>query len=349
MRTTFIFNSITFILSVITLFRGFFIKKNFSRYFIVNNKNDLIDERSKMYCNKNQLINSINFVHTTNLIIAIEVYFKIPNTIFINSLNYFSEKFSKKLIFIFVNKILENYQVKKHYMIDDYRYLGIFIPICNKLNIKTTGYMHGRISKELKFQESLKNYTFDELYIWSKFFCKELLRINPNYAQRKIIIYNKFKGLKFPKKKKKKRIILFLEESIVPHSFFFKVAKNILIKNHYEIAYKFRPNNNKKNLVIMSYCKKNKIKTFHEGSFESLAVKQNILAIVATNTTALINASYFGVFPICIKSKYSLNLYFKEKIVFPLKMDTNILYQLKKIFNNKKKLHNIKKKLWQKK
>lgn len=205
MRTTFIFNSITFILSVITLFRGSFIKKNFSRYFIANNKNDLIDERSKMYCNKNQLINSVNFVHTTNLITAIEAYFKIPNTIFINSLNYFSEKFSKKLIFIFVNKTLENYQVKKHYMIDDYRYLGIFIPICNKLNIKTTGYMHGRISKELKFQEPLKNYTFDELYIWSKFFCKELIRINPNYAQKKILIYNKFKGLKFSKKKKEKK------------------------------------------------------------------------------------------------------------------------------------------------
>lgn len=345
MRITFIFNSITFILSIITLFRGFFINKNFSRYFIANNKNGLIDERSKMYCNKNQLIDSINFVHTTNLITAIEVYFKVPNTIFINSLNYFSEKFSKKLIFIFVNKILKNYQVKRHYMIDDYRYLRIFIPICNKLNIKTTGYMHGRISKELKFQDPLKKFTFDEFYIWSKYFCKELLKINSNYAQKKIIIYNKFKDLKFLKKKKKRKIILFLEESVVPHSFFFKVAKNILFKNYYEIAYKFRPNN-AKNLVILNYCKKNKIKTFHKHSFESLAAKQNILAIVATNTTALINASYFGVFPICIKSKYSLNFYFKEKIVFPLKINTNILYQLKKIFKNKKKLRNIKKKLW---
>ena len=345
MRTTFIFNSITFILSIITLFRGFFINKDFSRYFIANNENNLIDERSKIYCNKNQLINSINFVHTTNLIIAIEVYFKIPNIIFINSLNYFSEKFSKKFIFICVNKILKNYKVKKHYMIDDYRYLRIFIPSCNKLNIKTTGYMHGRISKELKFQEPLKNFTFDEFHIWSKYFYKELLRINPNYSQKKIIVYNKFKDFKFSKKKKKKKIILFLEESIVPHSFFFKVAKNILIKNHYDIAYKFRPNNIK-DLNILNYCKKNKIKTFHKDSFESLAAKQNILAIVATNSTALINASYFGVFPICIKSKYSLNFYFKEKIVFPLKMDTNILYQFKKIFNNKKKLNNIKKKLW---
>ena len=345
MRTTFIFNSITFILSIITFFKGFFINKNFSRYFIANNKNNLVDERSKFYCNKSQLIKSINFVHTTNLITAIEVYFKIPNTIFINSLNYFSEKFSKKLILTFANKILKIYNVKRHYMIDDYRYLKIFIPICNKLNIKTTGYMHGRISKELKFQEPLKNFTFDEFYIWSKYFYKELLRMNPDYTQKKIIIYNKFKSLKFSKKKKKKKIILFLEESFVPNSFFFKIAKNILIKKHYEIAYKFRPNNIKDH-NILNYCKKYKIKTFHKDSFESLAAKQNILAIVATNTTALINASYFGVYPICIKSKYSLDFYFKEKIVFPLKMNMNILHQLKKIFNNKKKLHNIKKKLW---
>ena len=76
MRTTFIFNLITFILSIITLFKGLFINKDFSRYFIANNDNNLIDERSKFYCNKNQLRNSLNFVHTTNLITALETYIK---------------------------------------------------------------------------------------------------------------------------------------------------------------------------------------------------------------------------------------------------------------------------------
>ena len=96
----------------------------------------------------------------------------------------------------------------------------------------------------------------------------------------------------------------------------------------------------------MNYCNRNKIKTFHKDSFEKLASRQNILAIIATNSTALINASYFQIFPICIKSRFSLSYYFKEKIVFPLKMNTNILHQLRNIFNNKKKLNNIKKKLW---
>ena len=84
----------------------------------------------------------------------------------------------------------------------------------------------------------------------------------------------------------------------------------------------------------------------NEYVYDPINLIINILAIVATNSTALINASYFGVFPICIKSKYSLNFYFKEKIVFPLKMNKNIFYKFKKIFNNKKKLNNIKKKLW---
>ena len=81
MRTTFIFNLITFLLSIITLFKGLFINKDFSRYFITNNDNNLIDERSKFYCNKKQLRNSLNFVHTTNLITALETYIKIPNIV----------------------------------------------------------------------------------------------------------------------------------------------------------------------------------------------------------------------------------------------------------------------------
>ena len=62
-----------------------------------------------------------------------------------------------------------------------------------------------------------------------------------------------------------------------------------------------------------------------------------VCTAVATNSNVLLNASYFGIFSICIKSKYSLNYYLKEKIVFPLKIDNNILYQLKKKLNNIKK------------
>lgn len=345
MRTTLLFNVLILILSIITIIKGIFTSKKNSRYFIINNNSDLIDERSSVYCDQEKLKNSLNFVRSTNTKISIRAYLKFKNIIFINSFEYFSDKLNKKLISFFLTKILKIFKVEKLHMIDDYRYLGIFIPVCNNLNIHTTGYMHGRISKELKFQKPLFKYTFDKYYVWSKYFRKELLKLNPRYFKKEIIIYNKLKNFKIHKKKGNKKIIMFLQEANVPELFFYKFAKSLLEIKNYEIIFKFRPNNNI-DTKILNFCIKNKIKTFHKITFEKLITKKRILAIVATNTTALLNASYFNIFPICIKSRYSLDYYLKEKIVFPLKIDTNILYQLKKILSNKKKLNNIKKKIW---
>ena len=91
-------------------------------------------------------------------------------------------------------------------MIDDYRYLNIFIPVCNDLKIETTGYMHGRISKELKFQKPLMKFTFDRYYLWSNFFYKELLKLNPNYSKKKVLVYKKFENFKITKKKLRKKL-----------------------------------------------------------------------------------------------------------------------------------------------
>ena len=40
-------------------------------------------------------------------------------------------------------------------MIDDYRLMDLFLPICKKLNIRTEGYMHGRISENLDYQKKI--------------------------------------------------------------------------------------------------------------------------------------------------------------------------------------------------
>ena len=345
MRTVLIFNILILILSLFTIIKGIFGSKKNSRYFIINNEKNLIDERSLVYCDKKKLNDSINFVRSTRTQISLRAYFKFPNIIFINSIEYFADKLNSKILHFFLFLIFKIFRVTKLYMIDDYRYLNIFIPICNKLNIYTIGYMHGRFSSELKYQRPLSKYTFDKYYIWSRYFKKKLLEINSNYRNKKIIIYNKFKNLIVNKKKNKKKNIIFLEEAHVPISFFFKFSEKILAEGKYEVMFKFRPNN-KINVKILNFCIKNKIKTFHKVSFEKLLTKRNISAIVATNSTALLNASYFDIFPICIVSKYSLNYFIKEKIVFPLKIEKNLPYQLKKIFSNKKKLNNIKKKIW---
>ena len=37
-------------------------------------------------------------------------------------------------------------------MIDDYRLMELFFPICKRLDIFSQGFMHGRISDKLQFQ-----------------------------------------------------------------------------------------------------------------------------------------------------------------------------------------------------
>ena len=58
-------------------------------------------------------------------------------------------------------------------MIDDYRLMDLFLPICKKLNIRTEGYMHGRISENLDYQKNLKYFSFSKYYVWNKYFKKK--------------------------------------------------------------------------------------------------------------------------------------------------------------------------------
>ena len=89
---------------------------------------------------------------------------------------------------------------------------------------------------------------------------------------------------------------------------------------------------------ILKFCKKNNIKIYDNISFEDLINKKKFHAVIGANSTALLSASYFYVFPISIKGKYSLKEFFDEKIVFSLDLKEKILPQIKHIINNKIKL-----------
>ena len=71
-------------------------------------------------------------------------------------------------------------------MIDDYREIQSFIKICKKLNIKSIGYMHSRFSK---YRVSLRYECFDKYIVWTDFFKKKLIKINPKY-KNKILVKN---------------------------------------------------------------------------------------------------------------------------------------------------------------
>ena len=98
---------------------------------------------------------------------------------------------------------------------------------------------------------------------------------------------------------------------------------------------------------ITEFCNINRIKIYDQISFENLVSKKKFDAVIGSNSSSLISASYFNVFPICIKSKYSLKEFFDEKIVFPLDLKKKILIQIKQIITNKTKLKKIRKKIWE--
>ena len=127
---------------------------------------------------------------------------------------------------------------------------------------------------------------------------------------------------------------------------FFKLGEEF--KNQENIL--FASNQDKiKSLMkkILKFCKKNNIKIYDNISFEDLINKKKFHAVIGANSTALLSASYFYVFPISIKGKYSLKEFFDEKIVFSLDLKEKILPQIKHIINNKIKLKKIRKKIWQ--
>ena len=127
---------------------------------------------------------------------------------------------------------------------------------------------------------------------------------------------------------------MFIQEDKVPNKLFFFAAKQILKNKNYKINYKFRQNK-KIDKEIYLFCKNNGIKFYHKISFENLIAMKKIDAIIGTNSTALLNASYFNIFPICYKSRYSLKEFFDEEIVFQLNLNNKILPQIKYILKKK--------------
>ena len=242
--------------------------------------------------------------------------------------------------------VLKIYGIKKFITIDDYRYLNIFLPICKKLQIKTIGYMHGRFSRNIKLQNFLFTHTFDKYFVWSNFFKIKLLRINSKYKKKNIEIFRKFKKIKIKKDDSKTKNIIFLQEKNISNILFFKLSEEFMKSKKYTICFKPRPNQILDN-KISKFCERNDIKIYDKISFENLINKKKFHAVIGANSTALLSASYFYVFPISIKNKHSSREFFDEKIVFSLDLKKKILPQIKHIISNKAKLKKIRKKIWQ--
>ncbi len=327
----------------------------------LSNSKDIIDIRSEHFLSSKSIKNQVNLVRTNSLISSLYLFFSIPNIIFLNGfqkINTFNEikilnNIKNRCLFYEKNertlsknlqKFLFKKNIKKLICIDDYRIIQTLLDASNQLKIKTVAYQHGRFNE---FQLCFKGKTFDEFIVWSKFFKKEIIKLNANYNEKKIKVFNfRFKKLKL---KRNSNNLLYLCEQKVPINQIIKdikllnknlLNKKIFIKLRSRLNY---PRNfldflNSKRIVILK----------EETLFESVH-NNNIKYLIAYYSTALLEASLYGIYPIMIiNNNYHLKDYLKEKTVFKLqKLERfKFLQDQLNTQKNKNKLEKIKRKIW---
>jgi hypothetical protein len=345
------------ILSFNTILKCILKNKKKAQFIILSeNSQNLVDLRSKVHQKNNNINTFVNFVRTQNFFNGIRIYFKINNVIYFNHIfnivDYFQSycgvkrsRIIKNYIYI-LSLILRYIKIEEFFSIDDYRNIHIFSKACELSKSKLYIFQHGRISINLNYQKSLKNLKFEKFYVWSSYFKKKLIILNKNYKKLKIINFNKFSYSKivFHNPTKKKNILV-IQEDLVSDKTIIRLLKNIKNLKNSKIYFKFRPNN-KINIKIKKFLIDNKIDYFYKQNILSIFKKYKINYLLASNSSLLLESSYFLIFPIMFyEKKPFLKDYVKDKVVFSTKIK-DIKKMITKISKRRKDLINIKKRVW---
>ena len=348
----FILNFVLLFLSYLNLWKVNRSDIKRGNFFILKDTNLLIDNRSIKFTDIgiDKLSDSLNFVRSVSFRLSFKAIFKLKNIFIINSLhdvisfkNYFFNKNSnetKKEYYKDITKILKSSNIKEFKMIDDYRLMELFLPACEKTKIKTLGFMHGRISQELKFQKNLKNYKFDKYYVWNEYFKNKILNINNSYKKNEIIVKNPLKKYKI-KSVTNEMGLMIIEEDKINFNTYKNLINNLKDQNKFDLYFKFRPNN-EINLKLFKFCEDKNIKIFHRENIYKLFQKKKIKILVAFNSSLLIECSYYRIIPLMVLSKnHSLKEYIKDGVVLYSEIKSIIKFtqnyqKLKKRFDFKK-------------
>ena len=343
----FLTNFIFLIFSFLTFLTLIFNNIKEAKYLILFDKKNFVDNRCKIYFTRKDLNRkNLYFCRCFNLKIGWKFYLNFKNLIFINSFFYFFGSKSHYIIY----KLLNLTRIEKIQTIDDYRYVEFFSQISKGTKIKCLGYMHGRFSKHLSNQKNLFKYNFDTYFVWSKYFKEKIIKLNKHYNEKNVFIKKPayIKRLSSNKTKVtniRKTQILYIEEKSVPFYTFKEVYSLIKNNNKLRIIYKFRPNESidikKKNFLI-----NNKIKFFHKKNIFNIYKSENIKIIFATNSTLVIFAPLFGIFPVSLKSKYVLKDYIQDKLIFFLDKKKNFNLEIFKTLKKKKQLNKMRRLIW---
>ncbi len=354
----FLINLISLILSTITILKCKLFNLNKINYYIVF-KNDLSDPRSN---NINSIFKSdknINIIKTSGLGLSLLAYFKIKNVILHESIVYFSrffftekkftlkEKFKnihrcKKRQNLIYFKIFKFLKIRKLLMIDDYREIQNFINICKKLNIETIGYMHSRFSK---YRVSLRYDCFDKFIVWTKFFKKKLIEINPKYKNK--ILINNFRNFKriSSNQVSGQTTVLFFSDTMMDYKSVINYLNQLKRKN-IKVLVRLKSNQNE-NKYFLSYLKENNFINANEANIEAIVKKYKPKFFMATNSNVLLEATLYNCFPIILKTKndYSFDL-IKDNVAICYSGKNNFHKFLKNLENKKNLLNDIYNKIW---
>ena len=351
-------NLICLILSVYTIVKCKFLKLENANYFIVFNKS-LSDPRSNKINSIIKLSKHINIIKTSGLKLSSLIFFKFPNVIFHESIIYFSRFFVREFNFNlkekFENihrcksrqyriylKIFKYLKIQKFLMIDDYREIQSFIKICKKFNIRSIGYMHSRFSK---YRVSLRYDCFDKYIVWTDFFKKQLIRINPKY-KNKILVKN-FRNFKRNSNLKisKNFTVLFFSDSLMDYKSVINYLDQLKNKNA-KILVRLKINQNE-DQNFLRYINDNKFINANDGDIETIVQKYKPKFFIATNSNVLLEATLYNCFPVMLKTKndYSFDL-IKDKVVISYSGENNFYNFLKNLENKKYLINRIYKKIW---
>tara|TARA_S200000501_G_scaffold351700_1_gene369812 strand:+ start:1347 stop:2423 length:1077 start_codon:yes stop_codon:yes gene_type:complete len=343
------------ILSLITILKCFFNNKKKAQLVILKeNSPNFIDLRIKIY-QKQDNNNFVNFVRGQSFTKGIKIYFSINNVIFFNHIfnileyykSFFGEK-RKKIesdFILLISKILHLIHIEKFYTIDDYRNIQIFSKACKLSGSRLFIFQHGRISPNLRYQKTLKNLTFEKYFVWNNYFKKKLVKFDKKYSNKNIFIFNKFLSKNVYKNNFEKKEILIIEEDKVKKTVIIDLIKRIKRIKKTNIYFKFRPNN-KVDKRLKKFLISNDVICFHQENIYKLFKKFKINYLLASNSSLLLESSYFFIFPILFYDKKPiLKDYIDDKVVFPSKIN-NIKKVILKTNSQKKNLIKIRQKVW---
>lgn len=338
-------------LSLLTIIKCLIFNKKRAHYFIMKSKNgDLIDQRSMTYIDEKNINNSLNLVRSDNFKNSLRLYIKYKNVIFFNYFLHLNLIFNKKYKFdsyqYLIEKIFTHIRVTEFYSIDDYRNLNFFSEICKKNSIKFFIYQHGRISNELSFQRNISKIEFHRYYVWSKYFKKKLLAFNNSFLEKNIKIKKRFKFYSHNKISNINNILI-IHENEMSLVFIKRLINNLKKNPRLNISYKFRPNDNI-NYEILFFLNSQNVQYFKNEDIYQLFKKKKFLCLIGINSTLLLEASYFNIFPIQLIKKTKTTYfkdYIKDDVVFYSELKY-ILFKINEIKKNKKKLFKIKNKIW---